>query len=259
VRHDETFTSPSYIASLPPYTPPPPATTPATIPSEASAAGGGGDVEMVDADAPSTTSRPLSPSSPPAAKRSRPSKSGRSSKSKRKAEAAPVDEFLGGPSDEKQFDARNLKELRTTKGRWPEGDVWDLAREVGGIVAMAQERRKARLNAGNKIGRVRARVVGPVRKDGEEEEPFDEVWMIVCVHAHLALVKGRVSDAYLKFLEKCDLGEATEGMEGDEWAGLKVQRSKWWCLVDTKERVEAAYAVGAVMERMCGDIEIIHK
>ncbi|RPA72133.1 hypothetical protein BJ508DRAFT_217360 [Ascobolus immersus RN42] len=152
-------------------------------------------------------------------------------------------------------------------GRWEQGDVWDLAREVGGIIAMAQERRKARIHAGEKIGRVRARVVGPVRKDEEEKEDgdFDEVWMIVCVHAHIAIVKGRVSERYLKFLETCDLEAVTGGdqsmltAEGGEWAGLRVMRSRWWCLVDPEERVEAAYAVGGVMERMCGDVEIIFK
>jgi len=233
-RHEENFTCPgsrdriSAVGELPPVS------------------ASNTDTAMLDAAAAPKTPTPTvsrAPSPPPTSMRAR-------KRSKKEPEV--VDEFLGSKGEEKTFDPRDLKELRRTKGNWREGDVWDLAREVSALLAVAQERRKAAKKPGEIVKKCRYRVVG------REQGWWDDVYLISSIHSHISISHLRISDAYLRFLETNRFPNANHShIQGsDDWAGLHVRRTKWWNLLDPKDRCEAAVAVGSVMNRMCKDEEL---
>lgn len=66
------------------------------------------------------------------------------------------------------------KKIRIKKGSWPEGDVWDVLKEVGAILCTAQERRKGGKGADG-IGKGRVEKKTRYRAIGRESSWWDDV------------------------------------------------------------------------------------
>lgn len=66
------------------------------------------------------------------------------------------------------------KKIRIKKGSWPEGDVWDVLKEVGAILCTAQERRKGGKGADG-IGKGKVEKKTRYRAIGRESAWWDDV------------------------------------------------------------------------------------
>lgn len=66
------------------------------------------------------------------------------------------------------------KKIRIKKGSWPEGDVWDALKEVGGLLTIAQERRKGGKGADG-IGKGKVEKRTRYRAIGRESSWWDDV------------------------------------------------------------------------------------
>src|SRR5690606_19191793 len=232
-RHDEYFTYPG--AELPPPPPPPPVTP--------------------GAPPPPPKAEPQTPRSPPP-----PTQPHRSSRPPRKEtkDGKPVDEFIG-VADEKTADPRNLTYLRRTKGAFPEGDVWDSARELGAILVLAQQRRKARKDPDSMQGKTRLHAYGRADERGFGAEGWwDEMFLVSSVRSHISISRCRISSAYLRFLEGGPWAKPEHPLikRGSEWAGIEIQRSKWWNLMVEEERVDAMWAMARLSERLAYEVAI---
>lgn len=66
------------------------------------------------------------------------------------------------------------KKIRIKKGSWPEGDVWDVLKEVGALLCTAQERRKGGKGADG-IGKGKVEKKTRYRAIGRESSWWDDV------------------------------------------------------------------------------------
>lgn len=141
------------------------------------------------------------------------------------------------------------KRIRIKKGSWPEGDVWDVLKEVGAILCTAQERRKGGKGADG-IGKGRVEKKTRYKAIGKESNWWDDVFLISTVHSHISLTNVHISAPYLRFLETGNLPNPDhelikQGKSG--WYEFKMKRTKWYDLGEPEGRVEAARAVSGVL------------
>ncbi|KAJ5591687.1 uncharacterized protein N7459_002056 [Penicillium hispanicum] len=77
-----------------------------------------------------------------------------------------------------------------------------------------------------------------------KESPFDDIYMISSINHHIAILHLRVHRRYLDILST---GESTFPEDSDTpdqpWHVLKLQRSRWYDLLDANDRVEALKGV----------------
>ncbi|CAG8889605.1 unnamed protein product [Penicillium egyptiacum] len=74
-----------------------------------------------------------------------------------------------------------------------------------------------------------------------QESPFDDIYMISSINHHVSILHLRVHKRYLDILTN---GESTfPATEGEPWHVLKLQRTRWFDLFDTNDRIEALKGV----------------
>ncbi|KAK4931331.1 hypothetical protein LTR28_011571 [Elasticomyces elasticus] len=78
----------------------------------------------------------------------------------------------------------------------------------------------------------------------DKNSPYDEIYLISMLVHHISIVKLTTHDAYVEYLESARL-PAPPPAEAD-WCSPKLQRSHWFDLFDTQQRLEAFRAVWAV-------------
>ncbi|KAI5807976.1 hypothetical protein DFH27DRAFT_638341, partial [Peziza echinospora] len=159
------------------------------------------------------------------------------------------DDYFVSPGEISSEEDSASEDAPDTTGSWAEGDVWDTLKEVGALLCTAQERRKGGKNdggigKGKVVNKVRYRAIG---RDGTW---WDEIFLLSAVHSHVALTRVRISSAYLRFLETANLPNPEHELIKDEksgWCELKIQRSRWFNLMEPLDRVESARMISAAM------------
>ncbi|KAJ5400358.1 hypothetical protein N7465_010847 [Penicillium sp. CMV-2018d] len=74
-----------------------------------------------------------------------------------------------------------------------------------------------------------------------QESPFDDIYMVSSINHHVSILHLRVHRRYLDMLTN---GESTfPTTEGEPWHVLKLQRTRWFDLLDTNDRIEALKGV----------------
>ncbi|KAJ5084236.1 hypothetical protein NUU61_008815 [Penicillium alfredii] len=77
-----------------------------------------------------------------------------------------------------------------------------------------------------------------------KESPFDDIYMISSINHHVSILHLRVHRRYLDILTT---GESTypadSGASEQAWHVLKLQRTRWYDLLDAKDRIEALKGV----------------
>jgi hypothetical protein len=110
--------------------------------------------------------------------------------------------------------------------------------------------------------------------DGIDGE-WDDVFMVSCINTHVSLLKMRVSNGYMSWLETGKVSEVqqekkwgrsgitlpTVQQEGKDWNGdemsrevLYLERSVWWDMFEPKERVEALRALWMVLSWLSREV-----
>ena len=139
--------------------------------------------------------------------------------------------------------------IRIKKGSWPQGDVWDVLKEVGGLLCTAQERRKGGKGADG-VGRGKVEKRTRYRAVGRESTWWDDIFLISSVHRHISFTHVHIAAPYLHFLEKGNLPNPNHELikdEKSEWCDLKMRKSRWFDLGNPNDRVEAAKLTSGVL------------
>ncbi|KAH8153672.1 uncharacterized protein LAJ45_02485 [Morchella importuna] len=121
-------------------------------------------------------------------------------------------------------------------------DVIGIAREVAATLSIAQDRRKG--PRPGKEGKTEKKV--RYRAIGKEEKYRDDIFIMTSLHHHVSISHVSVSQPYLRYLETGKMPdfkhEFFQTKEGKDWDRLKIQKTRFWDLLDPQERVEACYA-----------------
>ncbi|KAH0613834.1 uncharacterized protein H6S33_005720 [Morchella sextelata] len=121
-------------------------------------------------------------------------------------------------------------------------DVIGIAREVAATLSIAQDRRKG--PRPGKEGKTEKKV--RYRAIGKEEKYRDDIFIMTSLHHHVSISHVSVSQPYLRYLETGRMPdfkhEFFQTKEGKDWDKLKIQKTRFWDLLDPQERVEACYA-----------------
>ena len=139
--------------------------------------------------------------------------------------------------------------IRIKKGSWEQGDVWDVLKEVGGLLCIAQERRKGGKGADG-IGKGKVERKTRYRAVGRESTWWDDIFLISSVHRHISLTHVHIAAPYLHFLETGNLPNPNHELikdEKSEWCELKMRKTRWFDLGDSNDRVEAARLISGVL------------
>ncbi|KAJ5447792.1 hypothetical protein N7445_002613 [Penicillium cf. griseofulvum] len=74
-----------------------------------------------------------------------------------------------------------------------------------------------------------------------QESPFDDIYMISSINHHISILHLRVHRRYLDILTN---GDSTfPATEGEPWHILNLQRTRWFDLLDSNDRIEALKGV----------------
>lgn len=141
------------------------------------------------------------------------------------------------------------QKIRIKKGSWPQGDVWDVLKEVGGLLCTAQERRKGGKGADG-IGKGKVERKTRYRAVGRESTWWDDIFLISSVHRHISFTHLHIAAPYLHFLEKGSLPNPNHELikdEKSEWCDLKLRKTRWFDLGNPTDRVEAARLISGML------------
>ncbi|KAJ6024852.1 hypothetical protein N7540_005649 [Penicillium herquei] len=73
-----------------------------------------------------------------------------------------------------------------------------------------------------------------------KDSPFDDIYMISAINHHIAILHLRVHRRYIEVLTNGESDFPEDSDQSDQpWHVLKLQRSRWYNLFDTNERIEA--------------------
>ncbi|KAJ5920985.1 hypothetical protein N7466_009311 [Penicillium verhagenii] len=76
------------------------------------------------------------------------------------------------------------------------------------------------------------------------DNPFDDIYMISAINHHIAILHLRVHRRYLEVLTDGESDFSEESTVPDQpWHVLKLQRTRWYNLLDTNDRIEALKGV----------------
>jgi hypothetical protein len=119
-------------------------------------------------------------------------------------------------------------------------DVVGTTREIVALLSMAQLRAKEDVTE----KKVRFRAIGE-----EDGSYWDDIFMVTCLHHHISISHLRVSKPYLRFLKTGKLPNKDHPFirEGG-WEQLELRKTRYWSLLDPKERVEGARALVTVLK-----------
>jgi len=135
------------------------------------------------------------------------------------------------------------------KGSWPQGDVWDVLKEVGALLCTAQERRKGGKGTdGITKGKVEKKT--RFRAIGRESTWWDDIFLISAVHTHLSFTHVHIAAPYLRFIETGNLPNPNHQLikdEKSEWCEFKMRKTKWFDLTNPSQRVDAARVVAGIL------------
>ncbi|KAI5851375.1 hypothetical protein DFP73DRAFT_610487 [Morchella snyderi] len=127
-------------------------------------------------------------------------------------------------------------------------DVIGIAREVAATLSIAQDRRKG--PRPGKEGKTEKKV--RYRAIGKEEKYRDDIFIMTSLHHHVSISHVSISHPYLRYLETGRMPdfkhEFFQTKEGKDWDKLKIQKTRFWDLLDPQERVEACYAFCGVQK-----------
>lgn len=78
---------------------------------------------------------------------------------------------------------------------------------------------------------------------------FHQIFIMTTLHHHVSISHISVSQPYLRFLEtgKMPNPEHEFFKNGEGWDKLKIQKTRFWDLLDPSERVDAARAISGVL------------
>ncbi|KAI5783474.1 hypothetical protein FPQ18DRAFT_419152, partial [Pyronema domesticum] len=118
-------------------------------------------------------------------------------------------------------------------------DIVGITREIVALLSIAQ----LRARDGTSERKVRFRAIG------KEEGYWDDVFMVTCLHHHVSISHLRVSKPYLRFLKTGKLPNKDHPFikEGG-WEKLQLRKTRYWSLMEPKERTEAARALVTVLK-----------
>ncbi|KAJ5365083.1 hypothetical protein N7517_007969 [Penicillium concentricum] len=85
-----------------------------------------------------------------------------------------------------------------------------------------------------------------------QESPFDDIYMISSINHHISILHLRVHRRYLDILTN---GDSTfPATEGEPWHVLKLQRTRWFDLLDANDRIEALKGVWQLFQHQLRQI-----
>ncbi|CUS15070.1 unnamed protein product [Tuber aestivum] len=128
------------------------------------------------------------------------------------------------------------------------GDVIGITREVAAALSLAQDRRK-----GPKEGKPEGKTEKKVRfrAVGKDDKWRDDIFLLTSLHHHVSISRISVTQPYLRFLETGQMPnlnhEYFRTEEGNDWDKLKVQKTRFWDLLDPEERAEAGRNISGVL------------
>ncbi|PWW77182.1 hypothetical protein C7212DRAFT_357029 [Tuber magnatum] len=131
------------------------------------------------------------------------------------------------------------------------GDVVGITREVAAALSLAQDRRK-----GPKEGKPEGKTEKKVRfrAVGKGDKWRDDIFLLTSLHHHVSITRVSVSQPYLRFLETGQMPnlnhEYFQTEEGNDWNKLKVQKTRFWDLLDPEERAEAGRNFSGILAWM---------
>ncbi|KAF3392586.1 hypothetical protein F1880_008561 [Penicillium rolfsii] len=79
-----------------------------------------------------------------------------------------------------------------------------------------------------------------------KESPFDDIYMISSINHHISILHLRVHQRYLDVLANGSSAIIPEPDSDQPWHVLKVQRTRWYDILDGADRVEALKGVWAL-------------
>ncbi|KAJ5151050.1 uncharacterized protein N7482_010302 [Penicillium canariense] len=79
-----------------------------------------------------------------------------------------------------------------------------------------------------------------------KESPFDDIYMVSSINHHISILHLRVHRRYLDVLTKGDSDFPPDSDSDQPWHVLKLQRTRWYDLLDGPDRVEALKGVWAL-------------
>ncbi|KAG0643748.1 hypothetical protein HOY80DRAFT_944538 [Tuber brumale] len=128
------------------------------------------------------------------------------------------------------------------------GDVVGITREVAAALSLAQDRRK-----GPREGRPEGKTERKIRfrAVGKDDKWRDDIFLLTSLHHHISITRISVTQPYLRFLETGQMPnlhhEYFKTEEGIDWDKLRVQKSRFWDLLDPEERTEAGRSFSGVL------------
>lgn len=78
--------------------------------------------------------------------------------------------------------------------------------------------------------------------------PYDEAFMVSSMNHHVSIVKMTVHEAYTAYIADGELTAAQSPANEPDWCRPRIQRTRWYDLFDSDDRIEAFKRIWGIME-----------